>query len=108
MSTREYPKVEKMVEPPTIGRVVYVYRPQNSNPEKPMVGWVADVSVNGEPLRINCAVMANNGDFILGGFQNVKHASEPRHATETFWDWMPYQKSQAKKTEALQAELDRK
>jgi hypothetical protein len=103
--------MKDQIPEPTIGRVVYVYRPQNLDPAKPTVAWVADVGSGfgaDSPYTINCAVMANSGDFVLGGWQNVKHVSEPRHADEPYWDWMPFQKGQAAKTEALQKELDEK
>lgn len=89
---------------PTIGRVVYLYDRNSCTPDKPLTGFVADVNVGGNPLTINCAVMSNNGDFILGGLQAVPHKTY-QGSSWVFWDWMPYQKGQAAKTEELEAKL---
>ena len=79
---------------PTIGRVVYLYSLFGDDPEKPYTAFVADVGIVGNPLTINCAVLAHNGDMILGGLQGVPHKSELL-GSKVFWDWMPYQKAVA-------------
>lgn len=80
------------VTPPTIGRVVYLYDSRHVIKDKPFVGFVSDVNVDGNPLTINCGALWNAGDFILGGFQGVPHKSEISEAG-VYWDWMPYQKA---------------
>lgn len=92
---------------PTIGRVVYLYDRLGAEPEKPYTAFVADVSVNGNPLTINCACLTHTGDAFIGGFQGVPHKSDPLDS-RVYWDWMPYQKGQAAKTEALEAKLEAK
>jgi len=94
---------EKIAEP-TIGRVVYVYSHATAGvpSDKPMAAIVADV----DGLKINAQVIGHSGDILLGGVQNIPHISERSNDVHFWWDWMPFQKGQAAKTEQLQAELD--
>lgn len=90
-----------MIQNPTIGRVVYVYNLAEPEPRKPYTGLVADVGVAGDPLCINCAAVARDGNFFEGGLQAVPHISRRDDAT-VVWDWMPFQKGQQSKTEELE------
>lgn len=92
----------KNVEKPTIGRMVYVFTNAISGvpKDKPFAAVVANV----DGLTINAMVIGHSGDIILGGAQHIVHLSEHEHQT-FWWDWMPYQKGQAKKAEELETEL---
>ena len=95
---------EKIAEP-TIGRVVYVYNLRDPEPRKPFAAIVADVTADG--MSINCGALGHDGRG--SSLQNVPHISmSDMLGNPVAWDWMPYQKGQAAKTEALQAELDKK
>lgn len=83
---------------PTIGRVVYFYR---GGDPKEYAAIVADVT--GE-YTVNLGVFDHSGRE--GGVFGVRHVDEKGGATY-WWDWMPFQKGQAAKTEAVQAELDK-
>lgn len=84
---------------PTIGRVVYFFR---DNSPHHNAAIVADV-IGGH--TINLAVINHDGSW--GAFTEVPHKDDTKpHMPH--WDWMPYQKGQAAKTEALQDELDRR
>jgi hypothetical protein len=94
--TWKYEK-EKITEP-TIGRVVYYYHPTFL---KPCAALVADC----DGLMVNLGVLNHDGTGAPAcGVQHVSEAAQG----QACWDWMPFQKGQAAKTEALQAELDAK
>lgn len=102
--TREFPKnpeTPKVVEP-TIGRVVYVFSGSilTDKQAKPMAAIVTDIIAG---LRINACVFSGNG--VPQPATNIQHASQPRHNEDAYWDWMPYQKGQAAKTEELEHAL---
>lgn len=58
------------------------------------------------PLSINVALFRFGGS--MEPLSHLAHASLPRHEGEPYWDWMDYQKGQAAKTEALEAQLKEK
>lgn len=85
---------------PTVGRVVWVIRPHSSlNIQQPEVGFVT--YVHGDRC-INVAGFNSNGlPFQLTSLTLVQD-DEPK-PEGNFACWMPYQKGQAAKTEALEA-----
>lgn len=87
------------VQLPTVGRNVHFFVP--GYPE-PMAAIVAAVE---HGYTINLGVF--NYDGSVHNRQLVPHASDAP-VGRPYWDWMDYQKGQAAKTEALQAELDAK
>ena len=101
----KYEKVKNEVALPTIGRVIYLYDSTMTGVDRPYLGMVADV-VGGD--TINAVGFNHDGDVLVGGIQNVPHDSDKPNDAKVWWDWMPYQKGQAAKTEALQAQLDAK
>lgn len=87
---------------PTIGRVVWVIRPlETLDIKQPEVGLVT--YVHGDRC-INVAGFNGNGiPFTLTSLALVQD-DEPK-PEGNFACWMPYQKGQAAKTEALQAQV---
>lgn len=87
-----------MIEP-TVGRVVWVFkREQTSQPEVAFITYV-----HGDRC-INAAGFDANGDpFKLAWLTLLQEGDEPLRAVHA--TWMPYQKGQAAKTEALEAKL---
>lgn len=85
---------------PTVGRVIWVVRPSETNDIKqPEVGLVA--YVHGDHC-INVAGFDHDGrPFSVTSLALVQD-DEPK-PEGNFACWMPYQKGQAAKTEALQA-----
>lgn len=97
--SREFPKnpePQKVAEP-TIGRIVYVY---GYGVAKEMAAIVTDV-VSG--LTIHACVFSGNG--VPEPAYKLPHISERASVHTPWWDWMPYQKGQAAKTEELEREL---
>jgi hypothetical protein len=85
---------------PTVGRVVWVIRPlETLDIKQPEVGLVT--YVHGDGRYINVAGFNSNGTpFSLKSLYLVQDGeAKPEH---NFACWMPYQKGQAAKTEALQ------
>jgi len=91
---------ENKVAVPTIGRVVYYHVPGMA---QPMAAIVA--SVVGD-YTINVGFLHPDG--VGGAAREVPHIDQRQTPDTPCWDWMDYQKGQAAKTEALQAELDAK
>jgi hypothetical protein len=91
--------MQDKIPEPTIGRVVYYY---HTGVDKEMAAMVCDVV---GPLTVNLGVLNHNGSG--GGVVGVPHTSVSG-GKPPCWDWMPFQKGQAAKTEALQKELDEK
>jgi len=91
-----------MIDPialPTVGRIVHLHDPDHIDPFPAIVVGVG-------PGKLSIAylhVFLHDGARAL---EDVAHASEA-HDGEPYWDWMPYQKGQAAKTEELQAALDK-
>jgi uncharacterized protein YbaA (DUF1428 family) len=109
--SREFPKNKTPeIALPTVGRIVYVYRAPGIvvgdipvGKMKPMAAMVADVLAEGS---LTITVACTNHDGSTGPLADVHHISEAGGKDEFFWDWMPYQKGQAAKTEALEKERD--
>ena len=85
---------------PTVGRIVLFHDPEHV---EPFAGLVAVAEANRYTIP-HLAVFLHDGLRMVEG---VKHKDCVKLARgEAYWDWMPYQKGQAAKTEALQAELN--
>lgn len=82
---------------PTVGRVVWVRkRVQTTQPEVALVTWVhSDICINVAGFD------ANGNAFQLTSLHLRQDDTEAPHSVHA--EWMPYQKGQAAKTEALQA-----
>lgn len=86
---------------PTVGRIVLFHDPEHV---EPFAGLVAVAEANRYTIP-HLAVFLHDGLRMVEG---VKHKDCVKLARgEAYWDWMPYQKGQAAKTEALQAQLER-
>jgi hypothetical protein len=89
---------------PTIGRVVWFHPGSGdmhfppSGPFAALVVWVhSDELIN---------VVAFNGNGVSAGRTSVKLIQEGQPAPSgPYCEWMPYQKGQAAKTEALEAKI---
>lgn len=101
----QYEKEKNKIAEPTIGRVIYLYDNTMTGVDRPYLGMVADV-IGGH--TINAVGFNHDGDLLVGGLQNVPHDSDKPAGAKVWWDWMPFQKGQAAKTEELQKELDQK
>lgn len=85
------------VQEPTIGRIVHYFDPHARIPMPAMVQAVTPGS-----LTIPCLhVYRHDGTEVM---EYVDHISDTASMMPR-WDWMPYQKGQAAKTEALEKEL---
>lgn len=84
---------------PTIGRVVLVHRGISNQPEPALISYVwhdrminiGGFDHNGKPFAITTLQLLQDDDVATG---------------TCYAEWMPYQKGQAAKTEALEAKLD--
>lgn len=85
---------------PTVGRVVWVFRPHDTtNPNQPEAALIAYVFTD---RLISVGGFDHNGEpFSLTSVPLVQD-DEPE-PEGNFAAWMPYQKGQAAKTEALEA-----
>lgn len=88
-----------MIITPTVGRVVWVFRPKDSidikQPEAALITYV-----HGDRLINVAGYNANGTPFSLTSLTLVQpEEPKPEH---NFAAWMPYQKGQAAKTEALE------
>jgi len=93
---------------PTVGRVV-LYKPQSTERFADDDGaqrWPAIVTNVWSDTCINVTVFDPNGTSV-GGRCSVTLAQDYEEAQEGWCEWMPYQKGQAAKTEALEAQLTR-
>ena len=93
----EFPK--NKIETPTVGRIVHFYEPGHPEPWPAMV-----VAVPDRPLFPHLAVYTLDGVNLR---RDTPHMSCAANVGEAYWDWMPFQKSQAGKTEMLQNELSK-
>jgi hypothetical protein len=88
-----------MIITPTVGRVVWVFRPSDSidvaQPEAGIVTYVHD-----DRLINVCGFDADGHQFQLTSLTLVQ-PDEPKPESN-FAAWMPYQKGQAAKTEQLE------
>lgn len=90
--------MQEKIPDPTVGRIVWFYEKPDSTPLPAIVvatlyGHTIDLTVfglNGMPAEL---------------VFSVPHKEDRDYR---IWDWMPYQKGQAAKTEQLQAELEEK
>lgn len=90
------------VQYPTVGRIVHFHDPDQV---EPFAGLVAVANANRYTIHA-LTVFLHDGARMM---YDVKHKDCVKLARgEAYWDWMDYQKGQAAKTEALQAELDAK
>lgn len=89
---------------PTVGRVVWFWpadRTHSRNPEQPRAATIALVL---EDSRCNLGYLTTLGIHLNA--QDVPHwDGEGVPPPRPYWEWMPYQKGQAAKTEALEARL---
>lgn len=84
---------------PTIGRVVWVIRPLDTNDFKqPEVGFVTYVH---DDHKINVAGFDHIGKVFRLAFLHLIQDGEPKPEGD-FACWMPYQKGQAAKLDALE------
>lgn len=97
MSEPTYPK--NKIELPTVGRIVHFYEPGRTEPWPAMV-----VAVPDRPLFPHLAVYTLDGVNLRRDTPHMSCASA--NVDEAYWDWMPFQKSQAGKTEELQRQLE--
>lgn len=94
----------------TVGRVVW-YFPDRSDKGLIQLGpqpFKADVVyVHEDESTVNLSVFDHEGTHHKK--LDVRHVDVSRKAnapdTHSFWDWMPFQKGQAKKTEEVEARL---
>jgi len=86
------------VQEPTVGRIVHYFDPHARIPMPAMVQAVTPGS-----LTIPCLhVYRHDGTEVM---EYVDHTSDTAGMMPR-WDWMPYQKGQAAKTEALEKQLE--
>lgn len=86
---------------PTIGRVVLVHRGKSDQAEPALVSYVFS------DRMINVGGFDRNGaPFQATSMQLLQDDDKPTNP-DYYAEWMPYQKGQAAKTEALQAEADK-
>ena len=84
---------------PTIGRVVLVHRGASDQAEPALVCYVWNDRL------INVGGFDRNGaPFSLTSLRLLQDTDVPGD-NESYAEWMPYQKGQAAKTEALEAQL---
>ena len=94
---------------PTVGRVVWYYPHASdglyANNDGPLAGMIAKVWSD---TCVNLGVLDGNGiNHSRTSVYLYPGERMPRPAIGTgFAEWMPYQKGQAAKTEALEKELD--
>lgn len=91
-----------MIEP-TIGRVVWVHRPGSISEryQQPEVGFIVFVH---NPRLINIAGFDANGEHFAATSVQLLQDDDARLGGIYAW-WMPYQKGQAAKTEALEKQI---
>jgi hypothetical protein len=88
---------------PTVGRVVWFWMP-NSPQKEPLAAMVAAVITDS---IVNLSVIdAEGNQFGQKGVPLVQDGE--KSPAMAYCEWMPYQKGQAAKTEALQASLGAK
>lgn len=90
-----------MIEP-TVGRVVLVNRGKSNQPEAALITYVHSSKL------INVGGFDQNGvPFAATSIQLLQDEDKPIN-TSYYAEWMPYQKGQAAKTEALEKKLEEK
>jgi len=84
---------------PTIGRVVLVHRGKSEQAEPALVAFVWS------DRMVNVGGFDNNGTpFAATSMQLLQDDDTPQNPNY-YAEWMPYQKGQSAKTEALEAQL---
>lgn len=90
---------------PTIGRVVWLHRPDSidqSQPEAALVTYVhSDTCINVAGFNANGVPFALTSVYLDQG-DSPKSADVEGSLLAVYAEWMPYQKGQAAKTEALE------
>jgi hypothetical protein len=94
----EFPK--NNIALPTVGRIV-LFQSQYNTPAVPAIVVAA---TDGSRTIEHLHVFTTSGSV---GYDMVRHVSDSPGKYTPRWDWMPYQKGQAAKTEQLQEELDK-
>ncbi|WP_212758540.1 hypothetical protein [Paenibacillus sinopodophylli] len=85
---------------PTVGRVVYYKSRGSKDGAYEPVDRAAIITIVNSPTDVGLCVLNPEGLY----FQpTVNQGTEPGQ-----WDWMPFQKGQAAKTEELERKLDEK
>lgn len=104
MNTPTYPK--NKIELPTVGRIVLFYDYGAVEPLPAVV--VRAMDLNADLCVLGRGGRSEDPNVTLPASMtfDVCHESTRPTKSTSHWDWMPYQKSQAAKTEALQRELD--
>lgn len=88
---------------PTVGRIVW-YRAGDARPETPPLAAI--VAYVWSSRMVNLAVFdAEGGHFPKTSVRLIQDGDSPAGWGEPTCSWMPYQKGQAAKTEALEAKL---
>lgn len=87
---------------PTVGRIVWFYPSSTLSYEQP---FAAIITYVWSDVLVNLAVFHHNGDSAPRTSVVLEQEEWPVPAGESFCTWMPYQKGQAAKTEALEAKL---
>ncbi len=93
---------------PTVGRVV-LYKPQpyeRFSDDDGSQRWPAIITKVWGDTCINVTVFDPNGTSV-GGRSSVPLAQDDQEVGDGWCEWMPYQKGQSAKTEALEAQLAR-
>lgn len=83
---------------PTVGRIVYYKSLGSPKGEFASVDRAAIITQVQNENNIGLCVLNPNGMYFN---ESVSKGSDPGQ-----WDWMPYQKGQASKTEEIEAELN--
>lgn len=85
---------------PTIGRVVLVHRGKSDQAEPALVSYVWN------DRMINVGGFDANGlPFSMSSTKLLQDDDKPDFEGQPYAEWMPYQKGQAAKTEALEAKI---
>jgi hypothetical protein len=88
---------------PTIGRVVWLHRPDSIDQSQPEAALVTYVHSD---TCINVAGFTANGSHFSSTSVYLDQGDTPRPEWAILYaEWMPYQKGQAAKTEALESAL---
>jgi hypothetical protein len=95
--------MDKIIEP-TVGRIVW-FRPTTAEADpngQPLAAIVTKVL---SPREVNLAVFRGDGTAIGKSSVVLVQEGDPVAEGTEYAEWMPYQKGQAAKAEALQAKI---
>lgn len=84
---------------PTVGRVVWYWVPKPSPQTQPMAAMVASVI---DDYHVNLVVFDAEGNSHREKNVLLLQDTGPNGTGMSYCEWMPYQKGQAAKTEALE------